>query len=165
MPKRKLTPKRLLALRGYIETGTLLGAASFIGHYKNNNSAMASVHRILNEPDVQEAMAEALYKRGMDVEKIAENLVELTEAEEIRFFSKDGIVKDERNVPDNASRLKAIDLIAKYLGLGVQKCDLKHSGSTTTPQNSLETLTDEELDLLIAGGDADSVPETSSAAK
>ena len=92
MKQGKLTNKQLKAIKGYIETGTLLGAASYVGEYKNDNSARASVHRLLNVPQVELVLTEELNKLGFDAVEIAKKLKDMTRAEKTVIISHKGKV-------------------------------------------------------------------------
>ena len=117
MSELQMTPKQWRAYQGYMATGTLLGAASYVGKYKNKNSAEAAAHRLLHEPAVQSAMAKALREAGLDEDFVAKNLKKLAEATKTLFFHYKGKITQKIVVPDNHIRLQALKLAGKWLGL------------------------------------------------
>ena len=112
-----MTPKQWRAYQGYMATGTLQGAASYVGEYRNKNSAEAAAHRLLHEPAVQHAMAKAMREAGLDEEFLAKNLKKLIEATKTIFFHHKGKITKRIEVPDNHIRLQALKLAGKWLGL------------------------------------------------
>ena len=118
---------------------------------------------VLNRPHVQRIFKMKLKEMGFDEEQLAKNLIKLTVAKRTHYYQNKGIVVDQRTVKDNPIRLAANALIGKWFGLDIQLIDLKHSG-LVGHYNVLETLTDEELDAIIADPSAAAGIEGQSAA-
>lgn len=85
--KRKLTKKREGFVKDYVETGNGAEAARRNFNVKNDNSARAVASELLTFPNVAAAveerklsLKEALEKKGINAEKIAETVGELLEA-------------------------------------------------------------------------------------
>lgn len=118
---------------------------------------------VLNRPHVQRIFKMKLKEMGFDEETLAKNLIKLTQAKRVQYFANKGVVIDTRVCKDNSIRLAANALIGKWFGLDIQQIDLKHSG-VVGHYNVLETLTDEELDAIIADPSAAAGIEGQSAA-
>ena len=86
--------------------------ASRLAGYASPQSAYACT----KSPDFQDALKKflsILEQKGVTDEKLATVLAQGLEAEETKFFSKDGIVEDERVVPDHSTRHKFAETVVK----------------------------------------------------
>ena len=75
-----------------------------------------SAYKLTKSEDFQDALKTfitCLEARGVTNEKLADVLAEGLESTETKFFSKDGIVEDERIVPDHATRHKFAETVVK----------------------------------------------------
>ena len=76
----------------------------------------AAAYHLTKTPAFQDALQKflsILESTGVTDQKLATTIAEGLDAEEVKFFSKDGIVEDERVVPDHASRHKFVETVVK----------------------------------------------------
>jgi hypothetical protein len=95
-PDLTLRQKRYVAAR--VEGASQVDAAAQAGYSRCTNPS-----HIENAPSVREAFRRLLNTKISD-EKLAERIAEGIDAVEVRFFQKDGIVVDSREVPDFKER-------------------------------------------------------------
>jgi hypothetical protein len=92
-------------IKSTAEASRLAGYASPASAYK---SAQSSEFQ-----DALQKFLSILESRGVTDQKLADVIAEGLESTETKFFSKDGIVEDEREVPDHASRHKFVETVVK----------------------------------------------------
>lgn len=114
-------------------------------------------------PRVEASLREALERVGLRREKLARRLAEGVDAKEIRFFAKDGIVTDQRVVPDLGMRHTYLQTVLKLQGELIEKHQVSVNLSLgELIQKSLKS--EEELDRetiqIEATEVADAVPES-----
>jgi hypothetical protein len=86
--------------------------ASRLAGYASPQSAYAAV-KSADFQDALQTFLRVLELKGVDDHKIAQTIANGLDAEEIKFFSKDGIVEDERVVTDHATRHKFVETVVK----------------------------------------------------
>jgi hypothetical protein len=106
---------------------------------------------VKNNRSIRHLFIEALSRQGINLDIIAQRINSLSIAERIQFFSCDGIVTDERTVPDNTTRHNATALLMRCLGLDAQKIEMEHS--IGRGQSDMDNMTDEQLDDIISNAD------------
>jgi len=86
--------------------------ASRLAGYASPQSAYAAV-KAADFQDALKTFLAILESRGVDDKKLADVIAEGLDAEEIKYFSKDGIVEDERVVTDHVTRHKFVETVVK----------------------------------------------------
>lgn len=87
-------------------------------------TASSQASDILRRPEAKESFIRILERKGLTDDFLAGKAAELLEAETPHFFSKDGIVCDERFTPAHETRRKTLELVSKFKG------HLKETSST-----------------------------------
>jgi len=106
----------------YFETSTASGAYRQAGFKAEAyNAAAAGAWKLLNRPDVAAVIHGMLEAYKLNPQTAARKLSEALEATETRFFAEGGQVIAEREVVDWPSRLQALDMLNKILGLYKQQ--------------------------------------------
>lgn len=83
---------------------------------KDHGLTVAATNKILACPQVNEYLAHEMAAAGLTLRAGLVRIKEGLNAEEIKFFQKDGIVTDQRVVVDHATRLHAAELDVKLHG-------------------------------------------------
>ncbi len=117
----KLSVKERKSLKAYVEEGSYKKAGMKITPYKTEAAAVSSVYGIIKKPNVSARMSQIFDSIGLTEHQIAQDIKRLTRAKKKTYFSKDGIVTDERVDPDHQAQLKAIDLATDIRGMKVSK--------------------------------------------
>lgn len=86
--------------------------ASRLAGYASPQSAYKSAQSSEFQDALQKFLS-ILEARGVTDKKLADVIAEGLDAEEIKFFSKDGIVEDERVVVDHATRHKFAETVVR----------------------------------------------------
>ena len=92
-------------IKSTAEASRLAGYASPQSAYK---SAQSSEFQ-----DALQKFLSILEQKGVTDQKIAQTIADGLDAEEVKFFSKDGVVEDERVVTDHATRHKFVETVVK----------------------------------------------------
>lgn len=92
------------------------GKASAISAGYSEGGAVNTASRLLQEPEIRQGVIAAQEGIGIDADYLSRKLKESLGAKETRFFSDKGVVTDERKVPDNNVRLKALELAHRLRG-------------------------------------------------
>jgi hypothetical protein len=97
---------------------------------------------------IAEKAPEVLERLGLTIEYVADKCLRpLLEAKRTEFFANQGIVMQEKQVEDNGTRIRAIEVWARLMGAyTAQKVQL--SGDLSLDLNHVS---DDELDRTIAG--------------
>lgn len=121
-PKQKQLGKRKadLARRGRIIAGEILNGSSTTEAIKSagysESYAKACHKEILNHPEIKQTFTDILSAAGLTDEHIADRIRELSGAKEIKFFQKDGIVTDQREVEALGIQSDMIQFAARLKG-------------------------------------------------
>jgi hypothetical protein len=79
-------------------------------------SAAQQATKILQQPLAQQAFAQVMEAQGISDEFLAQKVRNLLDAKEIKYFQKDGIVTDEREVDALETQRKTAELATKLKG-------------------------------------------------
>lgn len=77
-------------------------------------SAASQARQILSEPNVKSSFVSILEEQGLSDEFLAKKAKDLLEAETHHYFSKDGVVVDERTSPAHETQRKTLELVGKF---------------------------------------------------
>jgi hypothetical protein len=137
---QKLTLKQSKLLKALPTSGSVAEAGEKAG-YADRTAA----HRALK--NLVEKTPEILERLGLGIESTVDKyLLPLLDATETKFFAKDGVVIEHRDVAALEIRLRAFEVWARLMGAyTAQKVQL--SGGLTVDLNHVS---DEELDQSIA---------------
>ena len=131
---------------------TLADVGMAVKDYKTRDSAKQAAHRIMTDSNVQARHPEILNRNGITEDRIAQELDELLHANKTVFFSHQGEVTDERQVPDNTVRVQALKVGAEVhgmIGYGSRDVNIKNLNYL-----DMRKLDDSELAKIIAEGKA-----------
>jgi hypothetical protein len=147
---QKLTLKQERLLEALPKSASVSEAGEKAGYAYAQDS-----HRALKS--IAERAPEVLDRIGLTIEHVAEKCLKpLLEANRTEFFASDGIVFDKKEVPDNGTRIRAIDVWAKLRGAyATQKLQL--SGDVSVDLNHVS---DDELARIITSLVKPSEPAT-----
>ncbi len=114
----------------------------------DSNLATAGIRAAqrINSANVQIRMAQIFDELGMSEKKIAQKLIDKTEATDDRFFSEHGVVTDTRTVESHDTQLKAVDMIN---GLCGRKKSLNANLNINLDGDDLSKLSNDELNRMI----------------
>jgi hypothetical protein len=137
--KGKLTLKQAKLVQALPESNSVAEAGAKAGYGYRQDA-----HRALKS--ISERAPEVLERLGLTIDYVADKCLRpLLEAKETKFFQKDGIVMQERDVEANDIRIRAIELWGKLMGaFTAQKVQL--SGDLNLELNHAS---DDELDREI----------------
>ena len=111
--KRQLTPRQV-ALTNNLLSGATMTEAARRARYSDRNLAQSG-HQALKA--IRLRMPELMDDLGLTERALIEkHLVPLLSAKSTKYFQSKGKVTDKRSVPDNDTRLKALDLSFKLRG-------------------------------------------------
>ena len=151
---KRLSIKQRQILNKYIETGNGTKTGIEVGGYSSKNSAAVCANRMLKRHNVRHHMEQALEAQGLSISQIANNLKQLTRAKKLTPIIHQGTVTDTFESPDNTVRLQANKLAGIYHGL---EDKTGTSPSTVRIDNlniDMSKLSNEELNEIIARGQA-----------
>ena len=111
--------RKLAFVEGLIEGKSMRQAALAAGYAPS--TAESAYRAIL--PGVKQIFQDALH-RHISVGKLAKRISEGIDAEETKFFQKDGIVTDKRDVIAWSERREYSELAAKLFGFATDKLSL-----------------------------------------
>lgn len=138
--KKGLTLKQSKLVQALPGSNSVAEAGARAGYFDR-----PTAHRALKS--ISERAPEVLERLGLTIEHVANNCLRpLLEAKETRFFQKDGIVMEERDVEALDIRLRAIDTWAKMMGAYTTQ-KVQFSGHLDLDINHVS---DDELDEAIA---------------
>jgi len=114
----KLTLKQRKFIKYYIETGNASEASRRAGYALGKEQGYEN----LTKPHIRQAFMVFLDKKGLTDEKIIDKLIELIEAKRqisanITYGEADEKTVDFIEVPDNSTRIKALELLIKLKSL------------------------------------------------
>ena len=114
----KLTLKQRKFIKYYIETGNASEASRRAGYALGKEQGYEN----LTKPHIRHAFMVFLDKKGLTDEKIVDKLIELIEAKRqtsatITYGEADEKTMDFIEVPDNPTRIKALELLIKLKSL------------------------------------------------
>lgn len=117
--------------------------------HKGNQTLMAkelgitrqAVTKQMHDPAIEKSFLSIMEKAGLTDEEDAKDLARLRKAQKTEFFQKDGKVKDMRQVEDNITQLKALELTCKLKGR------VKDGGDTNVQVNVAAFLVPEKKAL------------------
>jgi predicted LPLAT superfamily acyltransferase len=133
--RRKLTVHERKTIKQVLEHG--------------NPELNAKVTDIMRRKTVQRAFRDALDNIGFGEVQLAQNLIDLTNAEETKHFAFQGKVEDERNVAALGIRLAANKALASYIGLDVKHIEVDDNSTFTPIVDQIAKLSDTELDAVL----------------
>jgi hypothetical protein len=139
--KGKLTVKQSRLVKALPTSKTVAEAGQQAGY-----SCRQATHQALK--GISERAPEVLERLGLTYEYVIDKCLRpLLEANEIKFFQREGFVTDERAVPDGDIRIRAIDIWAKLRGAySTQKLNV--TGNLNVTHASDEELEQDIADLL-----------------
>lgn len=115
MTQRKpLTPKQIQIVKAKLEGKKQIDIGREAYPNATQESASVLVHRELSKPNVQEALQEALAKKGLDINSIASVVADASRANRVAQVEGDFY---ETTVPDHGTRLRAVGMAAQFMGL------------------------------------------------
>lgn len=118
----RLNPRQRTFCIAYFETSTASEAYRKAGFKAEAyNAAAAGAWKLLNKSDVAAVIHGMLEAYKLNPQTAARKLSEALEATETRFFAEGGQIVAEREVVDWPSRLQALDMLNKILGLYKQQ--------------------------------------------
>jgi len=79
-------------------------------------SADSQIQNIMREPAVQQAFTRVMEAEGISDQFLAQKIRDLLDAQETKYFQKDGIVTDQREVAALETQRKTTELAAKLKG-------------------------------------------------
>lgn len=120
--KSTLTLKRRKFVAGLLAGKSQTKAAISAGYSKKCAKSIAS--EILTKPDVKATFAELLDKAGLTDDHLAARIKELSAAKETKFFQKDGIVTDQRDVEALGVQSDMVQFATKLKGHLVDRLDV-----------------------------------------
>jgi len=110
---KQLTPRQALFVKSLASGGTITQAARNAG-YSGKNLAQSG-HQVLKT--IQSKMPEVMDEAGLGARELIEKyLVPLLHATTTKFFSYKGRITDWVTVPDNHTRLMAVDMVLRLWG-------------------------------------------------
>lgn len=149
---QRMAGRTRLAVAEYLESFNLRKAAEASGGvYKNAVSASNSGKQFLERPAATVIVRDALRIAGLDASAVAKSLKSLIKAKKVQYFSHEGAVTDKRTTKDNTIRLKATELVGRYIGADVQLVELKHQGVLGIAAMDLSSMSDAQLTEIIDG--------------
>lgn len=120
VPEGKLTMKEIKLIRGILEGKTKRQAALDAYDTKSLETASVIASETLAKPNVQQALQAALYKQGIDIDKVVAPVAKALEAT-IKIRTENGVVDTEE--PDLDMQLKGHDRAFKIMSMGIKKDD------------------------------------------
>ena len=111
------TAKKRLLVKSMIEGKTVNEAAKIAGY----NPSYAS--SILHKPKTKLKFIDHLNKAGLTDEHLCKRFNDLAHSTETKFFAKDGIVVDQREVPALETQRKSLEFVARLKGHLVEQVD------------------------------------------
>lgn len=115
----KLRTKQRKYIKAKIEGKSSQAAAKEAGY--SDSTARHADREIGSRPAVRSAFIELMEKAGLTDEKLVMRLNEGIDAEETKFFQKDGEVTDSRNVIAHGERRAHLELAMKVKGHLVER--------------------------------------------
>lgn len=106
--------RRKMVMQGLIEGKTVKDAAISAGY--SPKSAGQQGHEILSHPEAQQVFARVMEAKGLTDELLAQKIRDLLDAQETKYFQKDGIVTDQREVAALETQRKTAELATKLKG-------------------------------------------------
>lgn len=137
-PLGNLSPKKRRYVKELSKGKTKKDAAISAG-YSETTAAVAKSH--IETPEVREAFRE-LIQKAIPAEKIAQRIAEGLDAEETKFFQKDGFVQDQKNVIAWSERRAYAELASEWGGYFVPRQEISIDAD-------FDDWTDEELQRFI----------------
>lgn len=115
--KKKLTKKQTALVKAVADPSipTIAKAGRMAGYYDRQAASKA-----LQLTTVREALADLsieLTSGGVDNKALAGAVRNALEANETKFFTREGVVTEAREVPNHAARLKAVEIVIKLRAL------------------------------------------------
>lgn len=117
----KLTVKQKKLLKGVMEGKSRKQAAISAGY--SPASAHSTATLTLNNSKVKTAFQNMLDKAGLTDDALAKKFQELVTAKETKFFQKDGVVVETRDVEAIETQRKTAEFVAKLKGHLVEKVE------------------------------------------
>ena len=139
MRRKQLTTKEKYFVRDFVETRNATESAMRNYNLKNKTNGSKVAYTLMQRPLVQRAIEQALDKEGLGVEKVAEKLRELINANLITQYEGGA---SETSLPDYSARQKAVNSLIEILGL---KAPEKHENLNANIDLALGKMTREQL--------------------
>jgi len=111
---RKPTVRQRKYVKGLVEGKSMTQAARDAGY--SETTALNAKEKIESKPAVQNLFVQLMETAGITDEKLAQRLAEGLDAEETKFFQKDGIVMDSRDVIAYGERRAHLEIALKLKG-------------------------------------------------
>lgn len=106
--------RRKMVIKGLIEGKTIKEAAISAGY--SPQSAGQQGHSIISHPDAKREFARVMEEAGISDDFLAQKIKDLLGAQETKYFQKDGIVTDQREVAALETQRKTAELATKLKG-------------------------------------------------
>lgn len=133
----RLTLKQKKFVKAYFETGNATEAARQAG-YSPKRARQAGSENVAKRDLSQEAMAEILDKAGLTDEAIAHKLSEGADAKETKFFARDGLVIETRDVAAWGVRHSYLETALKAKGYLRNRVEVTGPGGQPVKFNFVE---------------------------
>ncbi|MEI6315385.1 MAG: hypothetical protein WCO89_10985 [Syntrophus sp. (in: bacteria)] len=106
--------RRKMIIQAVIEGESLKDAAISAGYSPKTAGAQATA--VMKHPEAQQAFARVMEEAGISDQILAQKIRDLLDAQETKYFQKDGIVTDQREVAALETQRKTAELAAKLKG-------------------------------------------------
>lgn len=113
--KGTFTLRQRKFIKFFVESGNAAEAARRAGYSARSAKQIASEN--LSKPDLQLEITDLLGKHGLTDDKLALRITEGVDALETKFFQKDGLVTDEREVIAWSIRHQFVEMVLRLKGL------------------------------------------------
>ncbi len=138
---RKLTIKQRKLIKGVISGLSGRKAAKQAGHKGNAATLCVTASRTLSNVNVRSSIQEAMRKANIDDKFLTKVLKEGLTAKTIKFFQRDGIVRDQRVCADHPTRRGFLDIAHRIEGnFAPEKIDLNDTREIKQIADALEKL-------------------------
>lgn len=151
--KKKLTLKQRKFTAEYLKTGNGTKAAIKAGYSKKSAQEIASEN--LSKPIIQEAVASAAQKLGIDPEFVLGRLKQISDfnsRETVKTVVKGNIEIQEEQMIDANAAIRSTELLGKHLGIFSEKLEVTgKDGKDLLPQEQKKKDLARKVAFLLAG--------------
>jgi phage terminase small subunit len=106
--------RRKIVIQGLIEGKTIKDAAILAGYSPKTAGEQGAA--ILQHPQAKQEFSLIMERKGLTDEILAQKIKDLLDAQETKYFQKDGIVTDQRQVDALETQRKTVELATKLKG-------------------------------------------------
>ena len=139
--KKKLTIRQRKIIKGVIAGLSGKNAAKRAGHKGSDAALRNAASRVITNDYIQSSIRKAMRKAKIDDGFLTKVLKDGLKANSIRFFQRDGIVRDKRVCADHPTRKGFLDIAHKIEGnFAPEKIDLTDNREIKQIAAALEKL-------------------------